>query len=194
MSEGDWKSRGCIFCKSGKERAVVRQFEKSFPGSRAIAPTKSRYRRTKDAAIEDREILLPGYVFFEVNGSPDENDLLNVLQSLSRLEDVLKLLRYTDGDWRFHGPDDLFAEMLFRLGGNIDVSQAYFDEGDRIRIQRGFLKDYEGCITRVNRKTRSVEVHMDFHDKNVVMWLGYELVTKVASPKASDGASDEITA
>lgn len=192
MSDGNSKSLGCLFCKTGKEQAIVRQFEESFPSGRAIAPTKSRYRRAKGVVTEEREILLPGYVFFEVDecseerkllrasiSAKQENDLLSELQFFSRKEDVLKLLRYSDGDWQLHGSDSLFAEMLFRTDGNIDVSQAYFDEGDRIRILSGFLKDYEGCITRVNRKTRTAEIHVDFHEKNVTMWLGYELLGAV---------------
>ena len=57
------------------------------------------------------------------------------------------------------------------------ISTIFF--GDRIRILSGFLKDYEGCVTRVNRKKRTVEVCVDFQDKKVSMQLGYELVSAV---------------
>ena len=188
MSGG--KSRGCLFCRTGKEQVVVQQFQKSFPGGKAIAPTKSRYRRTKDDAIEERETLLPGYVFFEVDDSDAQKEqgsqfpvgegavdyLEHELRVFSRSDDVLRLLKYTNGDWRLHGADDMFAGMIFKTDGNIGLSRAYFDEGDRIRISSGFLKDYEGSIARVNRKTRAVEVSVDFHEKNVRIWLGYELI------------------
>ena len=191
------KERGCLFCRTGKEVEVVQRFSMSFPDCRAIVPTRTRIRRSADAVQEDNVPLLPGYVFFEMDESqcvsgddsdkPDAAEPDNrgqtpadaVLQRFVRENGVLKLLRYTDGDWRLHGSDDLFAEMLLRTGGNINVSQAYYDEGNRIRILSGFLKDYEGCITRVNRKTRTAEIHVDFHGKNVTMWLGYELLEAV---------------
>ena len=92
------------------------------------------------------------------------------------MDGVIKLLRYSDGDWRLHDSDDQFAKLLFDAGGNIGISRASFDEGNRIRILEGFLKDYEGSIVRVNRKTRTVEVRVDFQGKKISLWLGYELV------------------
>ena len=183
-------SRGCFFCKGGKEREVVQKFNSAFPGDKAIAPTRTRYRRNKDSAIEETVLLLPSYVFFQIEGlespSPDENrrcteEVESALQLFCRNDSVLRLLKYTDGNWRLHGADDQFAEMLFKANGNIGVSQAYFDEGKRIRITEGFLKDYEGSIIRVNRKTKTVEVSVDFQDKKVNMWLGYEMTEKIES-------------
>ena len=187
MSEGKPLSLGCLFCKSGREAFVARQFERSFPSARAIVPTNSRLRRTKADALEERETLLPGYVFFEVCDPPHQpvesaearSRLEHELRLFSRQDDVFRLLCYSGGGWRLHGADDRFARMLFDAGGNIGLSQAWFDEGDRIRILSGFLKDYEGSITRVNRKRRTVEVSVDFQEKKMTLWLGYELVTNV---------------
>ncbi len=188
----DNRYRGCFFCKTGKEAEVVQRFRREFPNSRAIFPTCTHYRRTKEEAFEVHVPLLPGYVFFEMKageeptpspvdddfpGRPEGGD--NALTAFSCTNHVLKLLRYSNHEWRLHGPDDSFAKLLFDAGGDIDTSQAYFDEGDRIRILGGFLKDYEGSITRVNRKKRTVEVVVDFQDKRVNMRLGYELVAGV---------------
>ena len=71
--------------------------------------------------------------------------------------------------------------MLFKEDGNIGLSQAYFDKGDRIRILDGFLKDYEGNISSVNRKNKTVEVTVNLQGKKVIMRLGYELVESVQS-------------
>lgn len=193
MSEERPTCRGCFFCKSGKEKDVVRQFETLFPAARAIAPTRSRYRRVKDTAIEEKTPLLPGYVFFEVSDRTGEGQdpkypadratsdaLQYALHAFSRNDGVLKLLRYTDGNWRLQGYDDRFARMLFEAGGNIGISQAYFDVGKRIRILDGFLKDYEGSIIRVNKKAKTVEVRVDLQGKKISMWLGYELVENAA--------------
>jgi len=182
-------SRGCFFCKSGKEADVIRHFNMTFPNGKAIAPTRTKIRRTREAAIEERVPLLPGYVFFEIteDGTPAPGIIDAVLKALldfSRIDSVLKLLRYSDGTWRLYGTDNLFAEMLFRTGGNIGLSQAYFDRGDRIRILDGYLKDYEGYITSVNRKNKTVEVTVNLQGKKVIMKLGYELVDPVPNSSA----------
>lgn len=182
-------ARGCLFCRSGKEGEIVRRFAMAFPDGRAIAPTRTRYRRTRESVFEERVPLLPGYVFFELDDAGEKMEsvpytgdregvdaLQSALLTFSRADGVLKLLRYTNGNWRLHGFDDQFAKMLFETDGNIGISQAYFDTGRRIRILNGFLKDHEGNITRVNRKTKAVEVSVDLQGKKVSMWLGYELV------------------
>ena len=177
-------SRGCYFCKSGKEADVIHQFKITFPNGMAITPTRTKIRRTRDAAIEERVPLLPGYVFFQITedesvaqATPDA--LLSGLLDFSRIDSVLRLLKYSNGTWRLLGSDDVFARMLFEAGGNIGLSQACYDEGNRIRILNGFLKDYEGYITNVNRKKKTVEVTVDLQGKKVIMWLGYELVAPV---------------
>lgn len=177
-------SRGCFFCKTGKEADVIRYFNMAFPNGEAIAPTRTRIRRTPNAAIEERVSLLPGYVFFQItaNGPGTHRaagDIQTALLDFSKNDNVLKLLRYSDGTWRLLGSDDRFAEMLFEVGGNIGLSQAYYDKGNKIRILEGFLKDYEGFISNVNRKKKTVELTVDFNGKKTVMWLGYELVEAV---------------
>ena len=180
--------RGCFFCKSGKEADVVRHFKAVFPKDMAVAPTRTRYRRTREGAIEERAPLLPGYVFFEIREAGTQapeivDEVLSALQSFARADSVLRLLKYTDGDWRLRGFDDRFAKMLLNTGGNIGLSQAWFDEGRRIRIVDGFLKDYEGSIVRVNRKAKTVEVGVNLQGKRVSMWLGYELVEAVGNDR-----------
>lgn len=183
-------SRGCFFCKSGKEADVVRHFNITFPDGKAIVPTRTKIRRTREATIEEHVPLLPGYVFFKIKeeGTPALGSVDAVLQALlefSRINSILKLLRYSDGKWRLFGSDNLFAEMLFKTEGNIGLSQAYFDKGDRIRILNGFLKDYEGYITSVNRKNKTVEVTVNLQGKKVIMRLGYELVEPADSTTKS---------
>lgn len=177
-------SRGCFFCKGGKEADVVNHFKAAFPNGTAVSPTRTRIRRTHDAAIEERVPLLPGYVFFQITEKAPEvpeirDTVLMALLQFSKIDSVLKLLRYSDGTWRLIGSDNLFAEMLFKTDGNIGLSQAYFDRGNKIRILDGFLKDYEGHITNVNRKKKTVEVTVNLQEKRVIMWLGYELVEAV---------------
>jgi len=177
-------SRGCLFCTSSKEADVINHFITTFPNGEAISPTRTRIRRVHDTAIEEQVPLLPGYVFFQIEEKEPEapgiiDAILAALLEFSRIDSVLKLLRYSDGTWRLFGSDNRFAEMLFKTGGNIELSQAYFDRGNRIRILDGFLKDYEGYITNVNRKKKTVEVTINLQGKKVIIWLGYELVEAV---------------
>ena len=166
---GIW--RGCLFCRVGREQSVVQAMKTYAPGLRAVAPVKLRSRRMGRSAREEWVSLVPGYVFFE-SREPE----LSV--RLTRLEDVLRLLTYPDGDWHLTGYDDQFARMMFDNNGEIGFSKAVFDEGNRIHILEGFLKDCEGRITRVNRRAKTAEVCVELQGKRISMWLGYELMEK----------------
>lgn len=165
----DVSYRGCLFCRTGKEQDVVRLLESLMPELSAIAPVKLRYRRTGGQAFEERVSLMPGYVFFETR----ETVLPGKLKGI---ENVLRLLTYPDGDWKLTGYDDQFTRMLFDAGGVIGFSKAVFNEGNRIQILDGFMKNYEGSIIRVNKRARTAEVSIDFQGKKITMWLGYELM------------------
>lgn len=169
--------RGCLFCRTGKEAEVIQRFKRCFLDGRALTPTRTRYRRRSGTAIEERVPLLPGYVFFEIKESAEDlTETELALRQFVRTDGVIKLLKYTDGCWQLHGFDDQFAKLLFNGHENIGLSQAWFDEGKRIRILSGFLKDYEGAISRVNKKKKTVEIQIDLQGKKVSLWLGYELV------------------
>lgn len=196
MAEGQIRvSRGCFYCRNGKENEVIQRFGMSFPDAKAISPIRIKYRRTKEGATEEKVRLLPGYVFFQMTEYGPQlvdgvDELLVALNLFTRTENVIRLLRYSDGGWRLFGADDLFAEMLFKADGTIGLSQAYFDKGDRIRILEGFLKNYEGNITSVNRKHKLVDVVVDLQGKRVTMRLGYELVEPVQDTAQPPGNPD----
>lgn len=167
------KEYGCIFCITGREFAVAQRLEKAIPGLKAISPVKLRYRRMDGVAHEERVILFPGYVFFEVQaGSVVE------IRTIYNDQDVLKVLYVDDEkkDWRLVDPDKSIAKHFFDMNGVIGFSEAYFDEGDCIHILNGFLKEYEGRIKRVNRRAKTVEVSITIGTKKLDIWLGYESV------------------
>ena len=91
------------------------------------------------------------------------------------VENTYRMLTDMDGNWRLSGRDREIAKRLFDAGGIIGFSKAYY-AGDRIRILDGFLKDYEGYITRVNRRARTAEIRVTLNGKVLDVWLGFELV------------------
>lgn len=91
--------------------------------------------------------------------------------------DVLRILMENDQDWRLTGSDYEFAEWLFSYDGCISFSTAY-REGDRIRIVSGPLKDMEGMISRIDKRRRSGQVTVKFNQRDVKLWLGFDLIEK----------------
>lgn len=172
---------GCLFCRVGCEERVVRELRRKEPDVRLIFPVKLRYNRGKKAC--EKVPLFPGYVFFCTSTNKD-------LKQITSSRSVFRVLTYENAksdrrfvvaqkeiaeeNWKLIGSDKAIAEKLFSCNGEIGFSKAYY-ENDRIRIVEGFLKEYEGRITKVNHRMKTALVTIDFAGTSLKIWLGFEL-------------------
>lgn len=163
---------GCVFCRTGAEEQVAREIERTHPEVEAIVPVKFYFRRILGQLKEERRTLFPGYVIFRA-----DSDFY--AYELTRIVDVYKLLLDSCGTWMLRGADRILLEKLFAYGGEVPFSKAFY-EGDRIRIADGFLKEYEGDILRVNKRKRTVQVRLRLDLRDVLVWMGYELIERSA--------------
>ena len=161
---------GCIFCRTGNEAQLVRSLQREHPEIQVLSAAKVRMRRQGKMLVEEQVSLFPGYLFFMAD--PDFE-----IRPLFYREDVFRVLHDSRGDWHLKGEDEKFARSLFEQNGVIGLSKAYY-EGDRIRIVEGMLKQYEGRILRVNRRSHTAQVCVGVTGQEVVMWLGFELIDK----------------
>lgn len=168
LCAAEGQAYGCLFCKTRKERAVAEQIERSEPRLRAVVARREKHMTIDGRKSRVEEVLLPGYVFFSV---PD--DLFPGREIFG--ENVIRVLGDVERNWRLSGEDARFARWLFRYDGLLRFSDAYC-EGNRVRISSGPLKDLEGQIRRVDRRGRSAQVSLEFDNRTIAMWLGFELI------------------
>ena len=140
---------GCLFCITGREERVAEQIRSVCPEVQTTTMRQLKYRTHNGEKCLEESLLLPSYVFFRVDGK----------------------------DWQLQGDDLLFVQWLFRQRGLLGVSQAC-QEGDRVRILSGPLKDLEGSVRRVDRRGRSGQVVLSFRGREISVWLGFEWVAK----------------
>lgn len=159
---------GCLFCRTGCEKSISEEINRTNQEVYAFVPSKLRYRRFAGQAVEEEVILFPGYVFFAAS-----TDFLAFQFLEHKL--VYRILCMNEGNWQLAGADRAFAKRLYESKGTIGFSHAYY-EGDRIRILDGFLKAHEGEIIRVNKRAQTAQIKVDFDGKSVLVWLGYELI------------------
>lgn len=164
-SDGGAMSFACGFCLTGHEKRIAGIINDRYPDVKALAAEKMSRRRQGGEWLTETKILFPGYVFCAT-------DAEKLPDTLAR-EGLRFLL--TDGSWQLQGEDEAFAKKLFEQNGVLGFSSACFVNG-RIRILDGPLKDYEGKITRVDRRFRSCEVTVTVAGRETRVWLGYELV------------------
>ena len=170
---------GCVFCKSGQEEAAVRLLL-STPGMlHAFVPRKVEHRSEKGVKSTVKKVLFPGYVFFQA----EENWAPTL--TMYYADYILRLLQ-TDGSWPLKGSDEQLARWLLEHDGLLDMSKAY-QEGSRVIVKSGPLKELEGIITKVDRHNRNGQITLDLFGRKTSVWLAFELVDVKPENTEADG-------
>lgn len=175
---------GCIFCKTGSEEAAVRLLETTPRLQRAFVPKKVEHHSEKGVKSTVKKVLFPGYVFFVAEES------WTPTLGMYHADYILRLLR-TDNGWQLKGEDEALVRWLLRHDGLLDLSKAY-QEGTRVVIKSGPLKELEGVITKVDRHNRNGRVTLNLFGRETHVWLAFDLVEKkdADTPLGSATAED----
>lgn len=174
---------GCIFCKSGQEEAAVRLLMTTPGMHHAFVPRKVEHRSEKGVKSTVKKVLFPGYVFFQA-----EESWAPTLP-MYYADYILRLLQ-TSGSWRLKGEDEALARWLLEHDGLLDMSKAY-QEGTRVVIQSGPLKELEGVITKVDRHNRNGMVTLELFGRKTNVWLAFELVKTIDENRKPNGEAQK---
>ncbi len=102
------------------------------------------------------EPLFPGYVFMETPRLERA-----AIEALKTVKGFYHFLFDNASPQKLQG-NDLTYYSCFRNDGEVlGISQAHFDENQRIKIINGPLLGFEGKIIRVNRRCKRVTVEID---------------------------------
>ncbi len=163
---------GCLFCATGKEQQVAERIHVQCPQVATIVMRVEKHKSDHGRKSRTQAIVLPGYVFFYAPADFEPRRFFPV-------EHVIRVLTSDEGVWQLRGEDARFAQWLFQYDGLLGFSRAYREQ-ERIRIVTGPLKDMEGQIVRVDKRGRSGQVRLNFNGRQVLVWLGFELIDSLA--------------
>ena len=138
----------CLFCKAGEEGRVMEMLRQR--GAVPLSPLVVKPQQGRKEPRRTQARLLPGYVFFDVAGTPPWAEI-------RRFSSVLKILQYEDGVRALRHEDLEFVRWLKKYEGLIDVSQVV-KTGTKIAFVSGPLMGMEGKVLRVNKGRRQVQV------------------------------------
>ena len=167
---------GCLFCATGKEKSVLESIRLTCSDVRATTARQEKFKTDHGKKTKVTALLLPGYVFFETS-APSDTPLH------FPHDGIIRLLTDTDGCWQLYGDDERFVRWLFSYNGLLPFSTAY-QEGTRIRVIDGPLKDMEGFIRRIDKRGHSGQITVSFNHRELNVWLAFDLVEKIAPPVA----------
>ena len=141
-------------------------------GCRAISPKIVQRKWVKGKCMEEVNDFLPGYVFLYTD------EPIRDFRTLWTVEGVLRLLGRREEGYLLSGGDLRFANAVYVNDGVIGFFKAY-EEGDRIRLADESLPGYEGDIIKVDRRKGRALIVIRFDNKEVRMWIGFDLIKKV---------------
>lgn len=170
---------GCIFCKTGREESAVRLLNATPQMHRAFVPKKVEHHSEKGVKSTVKKVLFPGYVFFQAE------ETWTPTLAMYHADYILRLLR-KDESWQLKGDDEALARWLLAHDGLLDMSKAY-QEGARVVIKSGPLKELEGIITKVDRHNRNGMVTLHLFGRKTNVWLAFEWVEEKKESAKSDG-------
>jgi transcriptional antiterminator NusG len=156
----------CIFCRTGFEHRVETFLKKN--GLAVVSSTVERNVIKHKKPRKEFRPLISGYVFFESDNEPD-------WMEFRQCEYIFYPLRYADNQAGLRGKDLEFVQWLKRRDGSIGISKAA-QAGNRIKIIDGPLKEYEGKITKINKRQKCAEIEIGVETILKKVWLNYELV------------------
>jgi transcriptional antiterminator NusG len=159
----------CLYCESGQERKVNASLEKL--AFRIIPALAEQIVVRGGVSKKVTRHLLPGYVFFE----SEEPVRTAQWKELCESAHVYRPLGYSNGSKELMGSDIFFIQLLLRRQGKLEVSKAV-EEGSRVKIIEGPLKELEGNIIKLNKNRRCAEVEIESFGIVHKVWLSYEVV------------------
>lgn len=138
-------------------------------GGVPLAPLAVRFKPGERGVKRAQARLLPGYVFFDYEGTPDWD-------TIRRYSSVLKVLQYEDGERALRDGDLAFVRWLKQYDGLIDISEVV-KVGTKIVFVSGPLVGMEAQVLKVNKSRRQVQIA--FGDESAIfhqIWCSIEYI------------------
>jgi len=126
-----------------------------YPDLMAIAPMKTLQEKRNGQWEQHEQIMLPGYLFLYT-----ERELpFDLCQKVNLL---YRFLEYEKGMRILTGPDEEYAQWIYRHQGNIGTSRVTVKEGQDIQVIDGPLLDCRGTIIKLDKHKRRAVVRISF--------------------------------
>ena len=159
--------------QGGKEEYVKKFLSENFTGVIPFLPKRILLERRRGKMERIVKPLFPGYLFFTGHFTHENLTLLHKAT-------FFKKILYNES-CEFARIPHREMEFLFSLTGGsdfVDISDAAFDENDRIRVISGPLKEMEFSITKVDRRRQRVTAVIEFFNEFREITLSYDVIEK----------------
>ena len=131
--------------------------------------------RRRGEWIESLAPIFPGYLFVESEEMTPE-----LYMKFRRIPGFFRFLNSNHDIVPLTPNDRDLVSYLLNFGQVVDKSTVYFDEGNRIRVISGPLKELEGKIIKVDRRKGRAKVKLDMFKQSFFIDFGFEDMEKAS--------------
>ena len=162
-----------IHVKTGGEEEFLNRSEAILDKKeiRFIWLRRSLRIRRRGEWIETLAPIFPGYVFIEAKKITPELYL--------QIRPIPGFYRFLQSNENIEPLSERDKELLLHFlsfGQVVEKSVVYFDEGKRIRVMSGPLKELEGKIVKVDRRKGRAKVKLDMFQNSFLIDFGFEVL------------------
>jgi transcriptional antiterminator NusG len=164
-----------VHLKTNSEDEYIARAEPLLDGTQArlIWLRRSLQIRKKGEWKNSLAPIFPGYLFIEADEVSPELYL-----KLSRIPGFFRFLQSNENIVPLSQNDRELISYFLSFGQVVDKSVVYFDEGKRIRVVSGPLKELEGHIVKVDRRKERAKVRLDMFKHTFLIDFGFEAMEK----------------
>ena len=157
-------------------------------GYSTLAPFVRHWKgRQGGVTVQDRQRLLPGYVFFERDApalpfaTDSGTDFEPDWNGIRRISGMIKILEYDNGQRALRDSDMVFVSWLKSLGSAVEMSLA-IKVGSKVTFVSGPLQAMQGQIVAVNSKRKTAAVRFGGEDSLFkTVWCSFDYVASNVS-------------
>jgi len=162
-----------IHVRTGSEEDFLSRVESMFDDSeaRCIWLRRSLRIRRRGHWIETLVPIFPGYIFIEAEEISPTHFL--------RFKPIPGFIRFLQSNENIESLSEADKKLLLHFlsfGQVVEKSTVYFDEGSKIRVLSGPLKELEGKIIKVDRRKGRAKVKLDMFENSFLIDFGFEVL------------------
>jgi transcription termination/antitermination protein NusG len=167
-----------IQVKTGREKVFINQFLRTIEhGSlRLLNPRRELIQWKDGKSFHIIKPLFPGYLFLVTEHIDAE-----LVRNVKRLPDFNQFLRNNRDIKPLLVEDSECLYSFLNEGEIAGISDAYFDEHDRIVIISGPLQGLDGRIVKVNRRRGRAKVRFSLYENNLLVDFSFKDINRIKS-------------
>lgn len=178
----------CIMVKSGGEEAFKKDFDKNLRKAALLNAEKEdggadefscaqiiffKKKMRDSQKREFEQALFPGYCFMSV-----EKFSAKIAETAKKTKNFYHFLNNNSDIQKLQGNDREILSNLLKFGETQGISQATFDENQRIIVEAGPLMGLEGKIVKVNRKRGRATVQITLCSNQMKFDLAFDEIKR----------------